>query len=358
LLSSEDGRILSSNNSGKCRDHGEETMIQRISAVLVAAMAAGAAVPASAQTVELKLSHFVPPNHAFHKWATAWGEQLAKESDGRLKLTIYPNGQLVGPPNRQLDAARNAVTDISFVLHGVTPGRYAVTELANLPFTWPKAGSGSAVTSRRLAELGPQYLAAEHQGLKILWMAVANPVVFYSKQPVRSLDGFKGMKVRYSGVQTRSLLDTLGAVPMLVPPSDSQDALAKGIVDSALFPHEAALSYDLGSVAKFAIEPGVAANTFVLAMNPARYNALPADLKAIIDKSTGPDAAERFGKEWEAAERHGREREIAAGVQIITLSDADIAKMKTMMAAHVEAAIGALEKDGKPARRFYDEYIK
>ena len=55
-----------------------------------------------AQTIELKLSHFIPPNHTFHKWALAWGEQLAEESNGRLKLTIYPNGQLVGPPNRQL----------------------------------------------------------------------------------------------------------------------------------------------------------------------------------------------------------------------------------------------------------------
>jgi TRAP-type C4-dicarboxylate transport system substrate-binding protein len=27
---------------------------------------------AQAQTIELKLSHFVPPNHAYHKWATAW----------------------------------------------------------------------------------------------------------------------------------------------------------------------------------------------------------------------------------------------------------------------------------------------
>ena len=113
---------------------------------LVAAMAV-AATAAAAQTIELKLSHFVPPNHTFHKWAQAWAERLAKESGGRLKVTIYPNGQLVGPPNRQLDAARNAITDMSFVLHGVTPGRYPVTELGNLPFTWPKTGFGSATLS-------------------------------------------------------------------------------------------------------------------------------------------------------------------------------------------------------------------
>ena len=85
---------------------------------------------AAAQTIELKISHFVPPNHTFHKWVTAWSDKLGKDSGGRLKITIYPNGQLVGPPNRQLDAARNAIADMAFMLHGVTPGRYATTELA------------------------------------------------------------------------------------------------------------------------------------------------------------------------------------------------------------------------------------
>ena len=240
--------------------------------VLSAALALGVGTArAQAQTIELKLSHFVPPNHAYHKWATAWAEQLGKDSGGRLKTTIYPNGQLVGPPNRQFDAARNAVVDIAFTLHGVTPGRYAMTELANLPFSWPKAGSGSATTSRRMSDLAPTYLEKEHQGLRVLYMAVANPVVFNCKSAIRTLDQFKGVKIRYAGVQNKYLIDALGAVPLLVPPPESQDALAKGIVECAMFPFEASLAYDLGSVAKFATVPGVSTATFAMVMNPAKY---------------------------------------------------------------------------------------
>jgi TRAP-type C4-dicarboxylate transport system substrate-binding protein len=313
---------------------------------------------AGAETIELKISHFVPPNHTIHKWLTAWSERLTKESGGRLKFTIYPNGQLVGPPNRQFDAARNAITDMAFCLHGVTPGRYSETELANLPFTWPKAGASPAITSPRLSELAPTYLAKEHQGLHILYMAVANPVVFYSKVPIRSIDEFKGLKVRYAGVQNKYLLDALGATPLLVPPPESQDALAKGIVDVAMFPHEAALSYDLGSVVKYAIEPGVATATFAFVMNPAKYDSLPADLKALFDKSTGPAAAADFGKAWEAAEKEGRDKEMAQGVQMITLPAGDLEKMKQLMAPHVEKAIAEVDKEGKQGRKFYEEYTK
>jgi TRAP-type transport system periplasmic protein len=330
-----------------------------VKAAAVAALAAWASAgAASAQTIELKISHFIPPNHTFHKWVSAWSEKLTQESGGKLKFTIYPNGQLVGPPNRQFDAARNAITDMAFVLHGVTPGRYSATELGNLPFTWPKAGSGSATTSRRLAELAPTYLAKEHQGLRILFAAVANPVVFYSKVPIRSIDDFKGLKIRYAGVQNKYLLDALGATPLLVPPPEAQDALAKGIVDVAMFPHEAAVSYDLGTVAKFAIEPGVATATFAFVMNPAKYESLSGDLKALINKHSGPAAAEDFGKAWEVAEKEGRDKEMAQGVQMLTLSAADIEKMKKLMAPHVESTIAAVDKEGKQGRKFYEEYTK
>jgi TRAP-type C4-dicarboxylate transport system substrate-binding protein len=332
--------------------------IHRIVGALAFAAALALGPDAQAQTTELKLSHFVPPNHTFHKWAVIWAEQLAKESGGRLKVTIYPAGQLVGPPNRQFDAARNAIVDMSFTLHGVTPGRYPIADLTNLPFTYPSAGRTSAVMSKRLTELAPTYLAQEHQGLRILWMAVAPPVVFNSKVAVRKIDDFKGMKVRYAGAENKKMLDALGAVPLLVPPPEAQDALSKGIVDSALFPYEAALSFDLGSVTKYAIEPGISSASFAFVMNPAKYNSLPEDLKKLIDKTTGVAAAEGYAKMWDEAEKHGKAQLVGKGLEIITLPDADVKKIRDLAAPQVQDAIAAIDKQGKPGRAFYDAYVK
>ena len=181
--------------------------------------------------------------HAFHKWVVKWTEKIEKESGGRLKFEIYPNGQLVGPPNRQFDAARNGITDIAFCLHGVTPGRYPMTELANLPFTWPSDGVNLPEMAKRMTELAPKYLAAEHQGLHILFMVMANPIVIYSRVPINSVADFKGKKIRFASITNKQLLDAMGAVPMLIPPPESQDALAKGIADGAGFPHEAGFAY-------------------------------------------------------------------------------------------------------------------
>ena len=331
------------------------------SVAIALSVAASALIPgnASAQTIELKLSHFVPPQHTFHKWVTAWAEKLEKESNGRLKFTIYPNGQLVGPPNRQLDAARNGITDIAWVLHGVTPGRYPMTELANLPFAWKGTTDDIVETAKRMTELAPKYLAAEHTGLHILFMSMANPVIVYSKTPITKLEDFKGMKIRYASAANKVMLDSLGATTLLIPPPDSQDALAKGIIAGATFPHEAGIAYDLAGVVKYALEPGMASATFVAAMNPAKYNSLPADLKALIDKETGVAAAESFGKAWAAQEKFARELETSKkGLTINTLSDGDIAKLKELAKKQTDDEIAKLEKDGKPAKAFMAEYLK
>ncbi|HZD89096.1 MAG TPA: TRAP transporter substrate-binding protein, partial [Pseudolabrys sp.] len=296
-------------------------------ALALAVVFSASAAHADQKVYTLKLSHFVPPQHAFHKWVVKWTEMITKESHGRLKFQIYPNGQLVGPPNRQFDAARNGIVDIAWCLNGVTPGRYPMTELANLPFSWPSAGVDLPLMAKRLTELAPKYLASEYPGLHILFMNMANPVVVYSKEPIHSVAGFKGKKIRYASTANREMLDAMGAVPSLVPPPATQDALAKGIVEGATFPHEAGLAYHLASVVHYTIEPPTASATFALVMNKAKYESLPKDLRAILDKESGVKGAMSFGRAWAKQEVFARHLETTKmGLHIIELPPAEVAK--------------------------------
>ena len=65
-----------------------------------------------------------------------------------------------------------------------------------------------------------------------------------------------------------------------------------------------------------------------------------------------------FGKAWQDFEKFARETEIKKGLKIITLSPADVAKMKELAKPIIENAIAAHEKAGKPAREFFDAYTK
>jgi TRAP-type transport system periplasmic protein len=318
----------------------------------------GLANGAAAQVIELRVSHFMPPNHTFQKELLRWADELDKASSGRLKLRIYPASQL-GPVQRQFDLVKSGVADIAVGLHGATPGRYPLTEVVSLPFVSPKNATNSAVTSRRLTELGPAYLADEHQGLRVLWMAVTNPLMFHlAKVPIKTIQDFRGLRIRYAGQQVAKIIGALAGVPLAVPPGEATDALAKGIVDGATFPYEAAQSFDLGSVIRYTLEPGVSTTTFAVVMNPNKFQELPDDLKALIIGTTGPRAAAHFGEEWDEAEKRGKEYMIAKGVKVLVLPDEELQSMRSLLAPIVTQAIDDLDARGKPARQFFEAYTE
>ena len=191
---------------------------------------------------------------------------------------------------------------MSVGLTGATPGRYPLTELASLPFVTPKEGSTSAIMSKRITELAPKYLKDEYAGLHVLWVGVQPSNTFFTaKREIKTVADLAGLKMRFQGEQHAKVLRALGAVPLQVPPGEIADGMAKGVIDGAVFNYEAAESFGLATAARHVMEPTFFTSTLVLAMNQGRYDTLPADLKAIIDDSTGPAAAEKLGLRWDKA---------------------------------------------------------
>lgn len=311
-----------------------------------------------AQSETLKVSTFVPPNHAFNRMLTSWGEELAEKSDGALNLEIFPSGQL-GPPPRQFDLVTSGAADIAVILHAATPGRFPVTELAGLPLTTPSVGIDSADTSRRLTEIAPDYLAAEHSGTKILWMAVTPALKIHLKDTnPSSIEAFKGKRFRYAGSTWQAIFEALGASPAAVPPAATADAISKGVVDGASFPFEATKSFDFAPIIKYSLEPGLASATFAVVMSEDKYNSLPEDMQALIDSTTGPDRASAFGSLWDTGEEEARQYLIDGGVEIVSLPAEEQKQLETLLAPIKEGAIAKVKADNLPADAFLEAYTK
>lgn len=309
---------------------------------------------ARAEVIELKVSHFLPSNHEFHKELLRWSEELNKKSNGQLVLKVFPSSQM-GPFPRQFDLARTGVADISLGMHGSTPGRFAMTELAHLPYLV----TNSAKSSKMLTELAPKYLASEHAGVRILYLLATPPLKFHlSKARVNSLADFKGLRIRYAGESFANTVKAFGAAPVAVSPGETADAMSKGIVDGALFPFEGAQSFQLGTETKFSYEPGINAATFFLVMNPKSYEKLPPNLRALIDQTTGPAAAERVGQIMEDSEKEGRAYMLSKGVQVVPFSESITWEMRAALRPLIKEGIAKVNALGKPGSEFYSEFQK
>ena len=95
-------------------------------------MLAAPAIVRAQSPIQLKATHWLPPVHQIHKELTRWSEDLARRSGNRVAITVLPAGQM-GPPQRQFDLARTGVADIGYFLPGLTPGRFPMADLFQLP---------------------------------------------------------------------------------------------------------------------------------------------------------------------------------------------------------------------------------
>lgn len=294
-----------------------------------AALALGSlvsALPTAAQEVTLKLHHFLPAgSFAQTMFLQPWCDRIAKESANKMKCQIYPSMQLGGTPPQLIDQVKDGIVDIVWTLPGYSAGRYPILEVFELPFMMQNPEG----TSKALWEFVQQHDAAEFKDIKALAFHVHGDGVFHvNKRPIQTLADMKGLKLRAPTRQTNKLLAALGATPVAMPVPQVSEALSKGVIDGALVPYEVVPAVKLHELAKYhsetdPAEPALYTSTFVLAMNPAKYNSLSPELKKVIDNTTGVTLSAAAGKAFMAADVEGKKLVGKNPVNVIPKSELD-----------------------------------
>jgi TRAP-type transport system periplasmic protein len=312
---------------------------------------AGFAVHAQ-QKYEMKLAYFVIDQHAMSQWLIKWSEQLEKGSGGRLTVKRFPNAQM-GPTPAHYDLARTGQADVSWFLHGGTPGRFPLTEIINLPFMVGSSEIGTKVLND--SQLRAKYLDAEHKGLKVLMLFTHQPGGPHTtKKAIRTLDDFKGLRLRFASPTVRDLVAALGATPVGVPPTEIAEQLNKGTIDGAFMDYGGVgIAFKLGGTIKYSTELYAYVTSFGLGMNEDFWARLPPDLKKLVtDTVTGKEA--EVGKAWDALDVPGKKAVTDGGGEPIKFSAADSARVRKIGAEVSEAKIKEYESKGMPAREIYN----
>jgi TRAP-type C4-dicarboxylate transport system substrate-binding protein len=290
-----------------------------------------------AQEVTLKVSHFLPPNSNYQKGVLEpWCDRLAKDSGGKLKCQIYPAMQLGGTPPQLADQVKNAVADIVMTSPSYSAGRFPYTEALEQPFTLPPGGLAG---SKAMWEYTQKFGMKDYADFKLLAMFTGSGIIMStSSKPILTVEGFKGVKLRSPSRSAARLLTSLGGAPVNMPPAQITEAVSKGVVDGAMATWELVPAVKLQEVTKYhmqgpADQPAFTQNPLVMLMNKARYEGLPADLRAVLDKATGPALVEMAGSAWDKAIEGGRKLANDAGNKTLTVKPEDYAAMRKASAS-------------------------
>ncbi|MET0868957.1 MAG: TRAP transporter substrate-binding protein [Pseudorhodoplanes sp.] len=251
--------------------------------------------------VVLKLHHFLSPvAYAHTRFLTPWAKSVEKDSNGRIRIDMFPSMQLGGTAPQLYDQVVNGTADLVWTLPGMTPGRFPRIEVFELPFV---ADRHAVANTRAVQQLYETRLRDEFKEVQPICVWAHDQGVLHTNKPVAKLEDLKGLKLRAPTRLASEALKALGAIGVTLPVPQIPDALSTKLIDGALVPWEVVPAIKLQERVKFHIEiagsPTLYTATFILAMNKARYDKLPPDLKSVIDKHSGQGAALMAGRMWD-----------------------------------------------------------
>ncbi len=310
--------------------------------------AAALSTSAMAQDVTLRLHQFLPPPAPVPSLILKpWAKSVEDASGGRIKIEHFDAMALGGRPPELMDQARDGVVDLSMTVVGYTPGRFPRTEVFELPFmmTNPVA---TAAAYWEMVET--DFQSNEYKDVKVLGAWVHGPGVIHTKDGVSSLEDMKGLSVRGPTRIINDMLSELGATPVGMPLPAIPEALSKGVVGGTVIPWEVTtairLSELVGNHTEFSGDEALYTAAIVLVMNKAKYDALPDDLKAILDAESGAKLSTFASQIMWDMDPGAREIAEKAGNNISVLDEAEVARWKDASKPVVDRWVADMKAKG------------
>lgn len=297
-----------------------------LKACVAASALFASAVAGYAQDVTLRVHHFMSARAPLHGgFLVPWAERLSEASDGRIAVELFDSMSLGGGPPDLYDQAADGAVDIVLTLPGYTAGRFNAIEVFELPFIMqdPVATSGAVydLVSTKLQD-------SEFDETRILAAWVHGPGVIHSKEPIASLEDLAGKEMRGPTRLVTDLLGELGATPVGMPLPAIPENMSKGVIAGAVVPWEIVPAIKLqelvGNHTEFGGDRALYSAAFVLAMNWDAYDAMPNDLRGVLDAETGKALSQAAVSAMLAADVGGRGA--SSGNNIITLDEAEVAR--------------------------------
>ena len=270
----------------------KQTRIRLLIASALTALSLGAA-QAQDKPVMLKLSSWVPAQHALNPALQAWADSLKAASGGTLTSTLFPSEQL-GKAFDHYDMARDGIADFSYVNPGYQPGRFPIFAASSLPFMVNNAKAGSAAIDAWYRA----YAAKEMKDVHFCFAFAHDPGALHSRKKVVLPTDLKGMKVRPATATIGQMVTLLGGTNVQASAPESRDMLERGVADAITFPWGSLSLFGIDKVVKFHMDVPLYVTPFVWVMNKDKYDAMSANQKKAVDAHCTSKWAEKVGSAW------------------------------------------------------------
>ena len=282
--------------------------LKRAATGAVATGTLAAPMVSRAQTTSLRFQSTWPAKDIFHEYASDFAKKVNDMAGGRLKIEVLPAGSVV-PAFQLLDAVSKGTLDGG---HGVIAywyGKNSALALwgsgpgfgmdANTVLAWHNYGGGKELVAEIYKSLNLDVASYMYGPMPVQQLG-------WFKKPVAKVEDMKGLKFRTVGLAV-DVFTELGTAVNPLPGGEIVPALDRGLIDAAEF-NNASSDRLLGfpDVVKNCMLQSFhqSGEQFEVLFNKTKLDALPAELKAIIEYGVQASSADMS---WKAAQRNSQD---------------------------------------------------
>lgn len=290
---------------------------------MAAAVAATFAAPAVQAQESIRVASFTAQSAIGVKGVMIpWMEKVSAELGDKVNMTGFWGGSLGKSPFQQYDLIKNGVADAGWVVAGYAPGRFPQLHALELPLMANNGVEASAV-EWHLFEKGMLDGVGDFK-VFALWAPTGD--ILHMVEPITSLEDIKGLKIRSSSSAHAQTIEALGGVPQTIGPAEVNDALARGAVEGLVQGLTGMKSFGTFNVVKMSYAVPFGNTTFLFLMNKKKWESLPADVQAVMDKHAGLQMSLAAGKAYDDETASIIEQKKAEGYPIVQPAAEELAK--------------------------------
>ncbi len=317
-------------------------------------LASVAATPAAAsdKLTKLTFSTVFPPVHLQTKLNRLFCDEIAKKTNGRVEITIYPGSTLTSA-TKNFEGVVKGLSDMGMSCPLYVAGRFPVSEI----FEMPSELDDAWVTAKVYMDLFNKFALKEYEQVHVLYLhGPSRNVVSTRSVPVRQLADMKGLLMRASG-GAASTVAAFGAIPRAMHMGEAYAALSKGVVEGQFAPPESLKGWKHADVVKYtSLTPVSTSSCQYVIINKKKWDAMPADIQKVFTEVSAKYPA-YHGYVWNYMDNQGFEYlKSLPGREVITVSKDQMPEWQAAVQPVIEKYIKEKTAMGLPAKEYLDYF--
>ena len=236
--------------------------------------------------VEITFSAYVPSAHTVFETLNPYFKKVEDLSGGKVKFKTFAGGVLMKAQETLRALTAGTVPCALVTTTYFTSFIPRVNLIGDILLLTDDASATCGATTELLLSY-PDFFEDELKKNNVYMLGglySTNPYITICNKPLRTLEDFKGKKIRTAGAAWVRLANALGVTSVSIPITEGFEGLQRGTIDGVWGAAEFLRSYNLWDVAKYVNDypTGCYCGTCALTFNRDFWNQLPKPAREII----------------------------------------------------------------------------